>query len=93
MGPARNFTFLAPKQDLDSENYDKNGPDIISISVEGYIWKMIPENCFKNTTFTQPLQFTKLFIDGKLESNRTRANIDGAKWTINEFTEGQNFTI
>ena len=27
MGPARNFTFLAPKQDLDSKNYIKNGPD------------------------------------------------------------------
>ena len=89
-GPARNFTFLAPKPD-NNRNY--KGPDILYINVEGYIWKMIPGNCYKNTTFSGPVQYTKLFIDGYLANKKIRSNIEPATWTIMDFKEGQNFTI
>jgi hypothetical protein len=53
LGPARNFSFIAPEPVLVGLNYDKLDPtdDFIYIGVDGYIWKMIPENCFKNRTF------------------------------------------
>ena len=58
MGPARNMSFIAPaKQGED---------DFLWIHVESYIWKMIPENCYKNQTYPQPEQNFKVFIDGKL---------------------------
>jgi len=42
LGPASNFSFIVPKLN------DTDVKDNLYISIEGYINKMIPLNCYKN---------------------------------------------
>ena len=69
-------------------------PDILVISVEGYIWKMIPTNCYKNSTMAMPYSKVEIHIDDKKHySNKYATALNPASVTVNEYRGGHNFTI
>ena len=80
-GPVQNFSFVAPAQESD-------GLDFIWINVESYIWKMIPDNCFKNTSFAFPVQYASLYRDGILVDGHEKTELEPRMWTIYDFQPG-----
>ena len=85
LGPARNASFIAPAK--------KAQDDFLWIHVESYIWKMIPENCYKNQSYPQPEQHVQVFIDGSLRSEWSKPELVPRYLTLTDFKEGQNITI